>query len=468
MAGVIGGNAWLAYRLRPARLRLPPSGASPEQPGPEAYRRCVDPHRRLALAVLVGLTGLIAGTSAAGSWRTWLLFANRTSFGRTDPQFHLDISFFVFDYPLIRLVLAYLFAAVLLSVAVVAGVHYLYGGLTFRLRGRLATDAARVHLFALAGAFVLLKAAAYWVDRYGIDFAQRDDVQTGASYTGVNAILPAKTVLAVIALICALLFLVGAARRSIDAARHRPGPVRAVGHPARRRLPGHHAAVRGQAERAGQGGSVPGEGDHQHPPGLRREQVRVINYGATSSQSPGAAGREAAALPDLRLADPGVLSPAFQQLQQVKSYYQFPPVLSVDRYQCRATRPARTSIIGVRDMSGPPRGQASWVNTHLVYTHGYGVVAAATASATAGQRQPGLHRARHPADGHGWARSSPRSTSGSRRPTTSSSAAVASASSTIPPTSPAAASTTAPTTARRGAGRLAARTAACSRSNSAS
>ena len=65
----------------------------------------------------------------------------------------------------------------------------------------------------LAGAFVLLKAAAYWVDRYAIDFSQRGVVQTGASYTDVNAILPAKTVLAVIALICALLFLVGAARR---------------------------------------------------------------------------------------------------------------------------------------------------------------------------------------------------------------------------------------------------------------
>jgi uncharacterized membrane protein (UPF0182 family) len=400
MAGVIGGNAWLAYRLRPARLPLPPSGGSPEQPGPEAYRQLLDPHRRLAMAALVGLTGLIAGTTAAGRWRTWLLFANRTSFGRTDPLFHLDISFFVFDYPLIRLVLAYLFAAVLLSVAVAAGVHYLYGGLTFRLRGRLATDAARVHLFALAGAFVLLKAAAYWVDRYGIDLAQRDDVQTGASYTGVNAILPAKTVLAVIALICALLFLVGAARRSTMLPAIGLGlfVLSAI------LLGGVYPAIVQQFV-------VKPNELAKEAPYLAREitgtrlaygvnQARVINYSATSSQTPSELASEAAALPDLRLADPGVLSPAFQQLQQVKSYYQFPSVLSVDRYQVPGDPAGEDMIIGVRAMRGPPAAQASWVNTHLVYTHGYGVVAA-TASATAANGSPAFTERDIPATANG-------------------------------------------------------------------
>ena len=66
----------------------------------------------------------------------------------------------------------------------------------------------------LVGVFVALKAAAYWVDRYAIDFSQRGVVQTGASYTDVHAVLPAKTVLAVIAVICAVLFIAGAIRRS--------------------------------------------------------------------------------------------------------------------------------------------------------------------------------------------------------------------------------------------------------------
>ena len=84
----------------------------------EAYRPAVDPHRRLLLGVLLGLIGLITGLAAAGAWRTWLLFANRVPFAQTDPQFHLDISFFVFVYPFLRMVLTYLFTAVLLSLVV--------------------------------------------------------------------------------------------------------------------------------------------------------------------------------------------------------------------------------------------------------------------------------------------------------------------------------------------------------------
>ena len=65
----------------------------------------------------------------------------------------------------------------------------------------------------LLGVFVLLKAAAYWLDRYGIDFSSRDVIATGASCTDLNAVLPAKTVLAAIAVLRALLFFAGAVRR---------------------------------------------------------------------------------------------------------------------------------------------------------------------------------------------------------------------------------------------------------------
>src|SRR5262249_52163167 len=77
-----------------------------------------------------------------------------------------------------------------------------------------ATVGAQAPLFVLVGVFVLLKGVAYWVDRWGIDFSQRGAVTTGASYTDVNAVLPAKTVLAVIAVLCAVLFFAGAVRRS--------------------------------------------------------------------------------------------------------------------------------------------------------------------------------------------------------------------------------------------------------------
>ncbi|HUZ22802.1 MAG TPA: UPF0182 family protein [Streptosporangiaceae bacterium] len=381
MMAVVGLNAWLAYRLRPPG----PAGEAvgPRAQGPEAYRLLVDPHRRLVLAAGLGFIGLVSGLGAAGSWRTWLLFANRTSFGRTDPQFHLDISFFVFDYPFLRLLLSYLFAAVLLSVLAAVTVHYLYGGLRPQLRGERATPAARAQLFVLAGTFVLLKAGAYWVDRYAIDFSQRGVVQTGASYTDVNAILPAKTVLAVIALICAALFLIGAARRGslLPAAGFGLLVLSAV------LLGGVYPAIIQQFvvkpnELAKESPFLSKEiASTRTAYGVGTAHAAVIPYPGSSTQQPAQLAREAAALPDLRLADPGVVSPAFQQLHQVKSYYQFAPVLDIDRYQQQGSPVPVDMIVGVRAMSGPPPGQDNWVNRHLVYTHGYGVVAAAAGSA---------------------------------------------------------------------------------------
>jgi uncharacterized membrane protein (UPF0182 family) len=376
MMAVVGVNAWLAYRMRPAS----PAGVGARSQATEAYRQVIDPHRRLVLAAALGFIGLISGLGAAGSWRTWLLFANRTSFGQTDPQFHLDISFFVFDYPFLRLVLSYLFAAVLLAVLAAVAVHYLYGGLRPQLRGQRATPAARAQLFVLAGTFVLLKAVAYWVDRYGIDFSQRGVVQTGASYTDVNAILPAKTVLAVIALICAALFLIGAARRGslLPAAGFGLLVLSAI------LLGGVYPAIIQQFV------VKPNELTKESPflakeiAGTRAAYqvsgTTVVPYPGLSVQPPAQLAREAAALPDLRLTDPGVVSPTFQQLHQVKSYYQFAPVLDLDRYPQSGSTVPVDMVVGVRSMSGPPPGQDNWYNTHLVYTHGYGVVAATAAS----------------------------------------------------------------------------------------
>ncbi len=379
MMTTITVNIRLAYRLRPER---PP--ASPEQQGLQAYRSAIDPRRRLVAGVVVGLIGLISGLSAAGSWRTWLLFANRTPFGVKDPQFHLDLSFFVFDYPFIRMVLSYLFAAVLLSLLLAAAVHYLYGGLRLQVRGERATQGARAHLFVLAGVFVLLKAVAYWVDRYGIDFSQRGVVQTGASYTDVNAVLPAKTVLAVIAVICAALFFAGAIRRNVM--------LPAVGFGL---LVLSAVIIGGVYPAIVQQFVVKPNELAKEGPYLTREinstrlaygltHVQMIPYSAVSAESAAPLAQQAAALPDVRELDPGVVSASFQQLQQVKGYYTFPGVLAVDRYQVAGSTVPQDMIVGVRDMSGPPAGQDNWINSHLVYTHGFGFVAASADTSSGG------------------------------------------------------------------------------------
>ena len=377
MAAVVGSNVWLAYRLRP---ELPPTG--PEHQGVEAYRQAIDPHKRAVMIVLLGLMGLISGLAAAGNWKTWLLFVNRVPFHATDPQFHLDISFYVFVYPFLRTILSFLFAAVLLSLLFAAAVHVLYGGL--RLSRRVQPSrGARAQLFVLAAVFVTLKAAAYWVDRYGINFSQRGVVQTGASYTDVHAVLPAKTVLAVIALICAVLFLAGAFRRSSLLAAMGFGL-----------LVLSAVLIGGVYPFIIQQFVVKPNQQVKERPYILREitgtrlaygiagHTRVITYPATTSQTRAKLGRDAAAVPDFRLQDPDVSSTAFQQLQQVKGYYQFAGVLAMDRYTYGSNPLPQDTVVGVRDMAVPPTGQANWVNTHLIYTHGYGFVASTAAQAS--------------------------------------------------------------------------------------
>jgi len=83
-------------------------------------------------------------------------------------------------------------------------------------------------------------------------------------------------------------------------------------------------------------------------------------------------------VPGVRLLDPNVVSPTFQQLQQVRNFYTFPDVLSIDRYTLQDGKDTavRDTVVAVREIKGAPSGRSGWVNDHLIYTHGYGFVAA--------------------------------------------------------------------------------------------
>ena len=136
--------------------------------------------------------------SAQGDWQTWLLFLHGGDFGCTDPQFDIDMSFFAWDYPVYRLVLGFGFTAVLFALRPLRR-----GALPVRRDPAADAGAEDHHAGARAApllvfVFVVLKAVAYWLDRYGLVFSDRGTF-TGARYTDVNASLPAKTILFLIA-----------------------------------------------------------------------------------------------------------------------------------------------------------------------------------------------------------------------------------------------------------------------------
>ncbi len=94
------------------------------------------------------------------------LFLHGGSFGIADPQFGIDLGFYAFDLPFYRLVLSYLFVATFLAfIANLLG-HYLFGGIRLSGRTGALSRAARIQLITLVGILMLLKAVAYWFDRY--------------------------------------------------------------------------------------------------------------------------------------------------------------------------------------------------------------------------------------------------------------------------------------------------------------
>src|SRR4051812_45693921 len=202
MGGAVALAINLAYRYRPTFRPM-----SLEQQNLERYRQSLEPRRGLILTVVAIVLGLFAGFTAQGSWETWLRFRNSTDFGKTDPQFGVDLSFFVFDYPFYRLALGFGFAIVLLALIGSLLTHYVFGGLRLQTPGQKLTSAARVQLSVLIGLFVAFKALAYWLDRYGLVYSDRNsELFTGAGYTDINALLVPKTILVFVAVVCAIAF----------------------------------------------------------------------------------------------------------------------------------------------------------------------------------------------------------------------------------------------------------------------
>jgi len=207
-SAIISSNIYIAYKRRP--LYVP---TSIEVNGVERLRAQIEPIRRLVFAGIVAALTYFAGSSGMVFWQQWLLFRNSTSFGVKDPQFGLDVSFFAFKLPLYQALIGWAISTLILAVLASAFVHYMYGGIRTQVETERTTVAARVQISILLGLVVLLKAVAYWFDRYALALKEGRLI-TGLTYSDVNALLPAKAILSAIAVICALLFFANIVRRS--------------------------------------------------------------------------------------------------------------------------------------------------------------------------------------------------------------------------------------------------------------
>ena len=365
---VISLNVYLAFRRRPFYVPT-----SVEADNLERYRATIDPIRKLVFAGIVLVLFYFGGTSASNLWGSWLLFRNSTEFGVQDPQFGLDISFFAFRLPFFQTLIGWGISTLILATLASAAVHYLYGGIRPQVPQERTTVAARVQLSVLLGLIVLLKAVAYWFDRYALALKESRLI-TGLTYTDVNATLPAKSILAAIAVICSLLFFANIVRKSwlLPAA----GTALMVA---------ASVLIAGVYPGAIQQFQVKPSESSKEAPYIQRNidatrdaygiaGVEIKDYQATVSTNYGQLANDAATIANIRLMDPNVLSATFRQLQQIKPYYSFADSLDIDRYTVNGVQ--RDAIVAVRELNIEGNPSRNWINDHLVYTHGFGFVSA--------------------------------------------------------------------------------------------
>jgi hypothetical protein len=374
MALLVAGNMWLAYRLRPV---LRPN--SPEQVTLERYRSMLAPRIGTWLAAVGVVVGLFAGLSAQTRWGQWMLFRNAQDFGVDDPEFKIDIGFYVFQFPFLRYLLGIGFTAVVLAVIGALAMHYVFGGVRLQGVGDRMTSAARAHLTSLVAVFVLLKAIAYVLDRRAMLLEFNEGVNLyGAGYADINALLPAKEILAYISIVVAIAIIVfsNAVMRNLV-------------------WPGISLALLGISAVA-IGGIYPwAVQTFEVKPSVKDKESAYIArsitatrdafgiagtatspYGAANLKPPATLATDTSVVPNIRLLDPQLVSETYTQLQQVRGFYDFGPKLDIDRYQINGE--TQDYIVGMREINylELTAQQSNWINRHTVFTHGYGLVGA--------------------------------------------------------------------------------------------
>lgn len=368
---VVGINVWLAHRNRPN-----PLGLRRDDPAAR-YRIALTPIARLALIALAAFIGFFAGLIGNSRWETFQMWRNGTPFGKKDPHFGRDIGFYVFDMPWLQFIVSFTFGLLLITLIAVAFTHYVFGGISFGSKGPRFTRPAQIQVAVLVALAMLTRAATYWLDRYAMAY-DTSGLFDGITYTGANAQIPAKNILIAVAILCALLFLSTIFLRSWTL------PMLGLG------LWFLTTLLIGTAWPAimQQFQVNPSEPDREGPylerniEGTREAfgvaDVETRDYSAKTELTPQELNASAESRVSTRLLDPTLISPAFQQLQQVRGYYTVQSTLDVDRYQLGDDEQPQDVIIAARevDLDGLQASQRTWSNDHTVYTHGYGVIAA--------------------------------------------------------------------------------------------
>ncbi len=374
-------NLRIVDRLSP---RIGISSGSPDEELLERFQEWVEPRSRLVHVVAAAFFGILIGLGAAAWWQDWLLFRHGGSFGLVDPIFGRDLSLYVFDLPFMRDVFGWLFQLILVLTLVVVAAHYLNGGIRVQGPGERTSPRVKAHISILLAGLALLKAAGYQLDKWELLYSTRGQV-FGASFTDVNAQVPALNLLIIISLVAAVILLVNLRFRGWTL------PLVAVGLWLVTSI-----AVGGIYPTLIQRIQVTPDEVSKEAPYVQHNieftraaydlsDVEVLPFAAEPELDQGALAENIGTIENIRLWDPGVLNTTYRELQNIRTFYDIADV-DVDRYVIDGK--LTQVMISARELDEQNIPGGGWVNEHLVYTHGFGSVLSPANDVTAQGGQP--------------------------------------------------------------------------------
>ena len=329
-----------------------------------------DPLFRRLLLPGAFLVGLMAAPQALAKWQQLLLFLNPKPFNLPDPQFGYDVGFYVFRLPALMVLYHWLLFALGLTFVATAVVYLLYRNIEYGPRGIFLSERARRHLLILVALFLAVKAAGYVLDGFELLYSFQGTA-FGASYTDIHARLPALRILAVGALAIALLCAVQIFRegyRSVIISLGALVAVHAVGlnlYPTLlqrfRVAPNEIAAERPFIERNIRFTRM----------AFGLDKLESKEFPAEENLSAQDLKRHESTINNIRLWDHRPLLATYAQLQEIRPYYKFVDVDN-DRYVIDGTY--RQTMLSARELSHQHLQSRNWINEHLTFTHGHGVV----------------------------------------------------------------------------------------------
>jgi len=374
-------NGAVALRLATWRgLRLSAAFASgptsvPALPGtpPGLFRPAAPqlPWRLIVAGVALAL-GVLVALAAAGRWELVLRYLYQMPYGKTDPMFGQDIGYYMFSLPAWIALNDWIFWMLVLGAAIAGAVYFLHGDIDVDHFPFRFSSAVIAHASALLGLLFVTKAWGYYLDRYLLLYDD-NGVVTGAGYTDVHLVLPVLWLLLGLCVIGAVIACANVWRRTIR-------PVVAI-----------LVLVFGGAFLFDE--VAPGlfERFYVKPselqlesPYIRRDidltreaydlrKIEVKPFPAEQGLTYRSLEDNRGTVDNIRLWDWQPLMDTYAQLQEIRTYYKFLDV-DVDRYHIGdryqqvtiAARQIAPSLLSANAQT--------WVNLHLLFTHGNGVV----------------------------------------------------------------------------------------------